>query len=113
MNELEDHILEFLGVYWDVDTYGNDCVFSYENQVPMKGIYLKKGKIQLLKRNKVVKELTEPGPYFIEELLYMNPYKLQVKILADSEVIHIDRIQLLKIVESRFPHLTDSIKALA
>jgi hypothetical protein len=75
MNELEDHILEFLGVYWDVDTYGNDCVFSYENQVPMKGIYLKKGKIQLLKRNKVVKELTEPGPYFIEELLYMNPYK--------------------------------------
>jgi hypothetical protein len=94
---LHSHEIELLKKHFEVMTFKHDFQMVFENQIPQVAIVLLQGTIHLKARKKTIKIL-DPGILVgAYHLLNDHPVVFGCEICAQSEVILIQKSELLKI----------------
>jgi hypothetical protein len=88
--ELEKKLLEIINHHWRPHLYIKECDIFYAGQIPMGAIYIEKGPVYLMSRAKK-QVITEPGIYFLNELLQEVPLKYNVRVSPESKIYILDR----------------------
>lgn len=93
--------LKLLKQNFEPVTFNNFFILVHEKQVPSTCIILLNGKLEFLKHKKVEKFI-EPGILLgVSHLIHNNPVKFDWKITDGSEVILIQKTDILEILEDK------------
>ncbi len=105
MNEKMNHLtsieIEILKKDFEVLTFSNDFDLVYENQVPIAGIALIEGGIDLIKNSKVYKTFHECNLFGVSELLNTEPVKYGFRVKAKSKIILIGKSDILNLKKNK------------
>jgi CRP-like cAMP-binding protein len=90
--------------------FNNDTDLVYESQIPNTGIVLLEGQIALMKRKKV-HATVEPGCVIgIHNLIYNEPSQLACKVMSNSELIMLNKSEILEALSDKESELYAIIK---
>lgn len=95
---------------YDSFTFKNECDLVYEQQIPNTGIVLIKGQLTLLKKKKIEKEITAGGMIGVYNLINNNPSSVTCKVQGDSELIMLQKSQILEALNDEKSELYAIIK---
>jgi hypothetical protein len=90
--------------------FNNSFDLVYETQVPNTGIVLLEGQIALLKKKKVQTTI-EPGSLLgINNIINNEPSLVGCKVLGNSELIMLNKSEILEALNDKDPELYAIIK---
>jgi signal-transduction protein with cAMP-binding, CBS, and nucleotidyltransferase domain len=90
--------------------FNNDFELVYDSQIPNTGIVLLQGQIALLKRKKV-KDVLPPGTLLgVSNLINNLPMNVDCKLLGNSEVIMLNKSEILEALNNQDSELYQIIK---
>ncbi len=101
MNPLTSFEIEILIKDFEVLTFPNDFDLVYENQVPIAGIALVEGRIDLIKNSKVYKTFQEGNLFGVSELMTTEPVKYGFRLKAKSKIILLGKSDILKLKQNK------------
>jgi hypothetical protein len=84
-------ILQDLSTHWELLTFQTDCDFNYENQILKGAIALIEGKVEVIKKRKII-EVLLPG-----QIIGLSSFKLnkkvnfRLRIKADAKIIFFNK----------------------
>lgn len=91
--------------------FQTDFDFTYEHQVPNTGIILLNGKLNLLKRKKVVQTLGPGTILGVKHLLNNVPLPNGCKVIAPSEVIILTKTDIIEALKKKDHQLQAILQA--
>jgi hypothetical protein len=90
--------------------FHNDCDLVYEDQIPNTGIVLVEGQIALLKKKKIDTTI-EPGTLLgVNNIIRNEPSTLRCKVVGNSELIILNKSEILAALNDKDPELYAIIK---
>jgi hypothetical protein len=110
IKKLTQDEIQFLRERFNSLRFENAFDLVYESQIPNTGIVLLDGQINLLKRKKIHSTI-EPGTLLgITNIINNEPSQLGCKVLGNSELIMLNKSEILEALNDKDPELYAIIK---
>lgn len=93
--------IDFLKEKFQSLKFNNDFQLVYESQVPNTGIVLIEGTMALLKKKKVQETLLPGSMVGVKELIHNEPLPLGCKIMGNSELIMLQKSEILEAINDK------------
>jgi len=87
--------------------FNNDFNLVYESQVPNTGIVLLQGKLALIKKKKIQATIQPGSMLGVHELLNNEPVNQGCKVMGNSELIMIQKSDLIEALDDKNSDLYD------
>lgn len=109
INQLEPGDIASLKEKFEVMTFAKDFDVFYEEQIPVAGIALVQGKIEMIKKSRPFKTITTSCLIGISQLLNSVPSSSGCRIKKDSQIIFLGKSDLLSLLKNKRSKITKAI----
>lgn len=110
MKILNTEEIELLKKHFSPLKFNSPFNLVYEQQIPNTGVVLLSGKIELYKKNKI--ETIQPGTMLgVHQILNDEPVKQGCKIKENTEVLLLEKSDILKLGEKTEDQVSKIFKA--
>jgi hypothetical protein len=110
IKKLSHEEIQFLRERFTSLKFENSFDLVYESQVPNTGIVLLKGHISLLKRKKVQSTVEAGTLLGVTNIINNEPSQVGCKVLGNSELIMLNKSEILEALNDKDPELYAIIK---
>lgn len=110
LKKLTQNEIRFLKGHFQSLIFNRDFDLVYETQVPNTGIVLLSGELALYKRKKLKSQISPGSMLGVYELINNCPTQLNCKVFNNSELILIQKSDILDALSDKTSELYDILK---
>lgn len=90
---------------FEVLTFPSDMELVYEEHVPLTGIILIDGTLEIFQGDKIIESIKPPHMIGVANLVHQIPVQFGCRVKANSQVILIGKSKILDILKDKRSHL--------
>jgi signal-transduction protein with cAMP-binding, CBS, and nucleotidyltransferase domain len=89
--------IETFEKHFKVITFPKECTLIYEHHIPLSGVILVDGEIELRKKSTLIEKISQPVVLGVKQLLNQKALRIECFVKENSKLILLSRAEILSL----------------